>query len=120
MNRRRYAWVSAHLALIAGGTGCFPSLGPFGPCGSLAESPPASSEGPLIVSAEADSVQVGNVITLLAEQRMSLGQNYWPVWARWSSSDTSVATVESGYVDGKNAGLVRGKTAGRVTITASD
>ena len=118
-HQRRLVWIIALLALIAGVAGCFPSIGPFGPCGTMAESPPASCH-PFIVNAEADSVLVGEVIALTAQQLMSSPYAYMPVWARWSSSDTSVATVENGYREGRNVGLVRAKRVGRVTITASD
>jgi uncharacterized protein YjdB len=60
----------------------------------------------LSILASSDSVEVGQVAVLDFDLRPPPGKTLpYSVTVSWASSDTSVATVEHGYVLGKRVGV---------------
>ena len=70
------------------------------------------SAGSVVVSPSADTVTLGDTLRLVAEAFDENGHRVEGAEFAWSSSDGSIATVDS-------AGMVRGLREGRVTITAA-
>jgi len=87
--------------------------------------PPASGVASVLVRTAADSVEVGDTVMFNYDIVPPKGKIVsGSVNVRWESSDTSVATVERGWVVGKKVGVatifatadgVRGST--KVTVT---
>ena len=99
--------LSLSLALF-GSAACFPELWPE-PSNRPATQPERVHGGTVVsvtILAASDSVEVGQLAVLNFELRSPPGKTLpYSVPVSWASSDTSVATVENGYVLGKRVGV---------------
>ncbi len=106
IHRYRQA-LSLSLALF-GSAACFPELWPE-PSNHPAPQPERVHGGTVVavtILAASDSLEVGQLAVLNFELRSPPGKTLpYSVPVSWASSDTSVATVENGYVLGKRVGV---------------
>lgn len=105
----RLLMIGMSIALFAGTTGCAANCyAPYS--GSRIPGCLERVEGGAVASvsilASSDSVEVGQVAVFDFDLRPPPGETLpYSVTVSWASSDTSVATVDHGYVSGKSAGV---------------
>lgn len=104
------------------GRGIQDTLGAMGSGGEPPDrKPPASGVASVLVRTAADSVEVGDTVMFNYDIVPPKGKVVpGSVKVRWESSDTSVATVERGWVVGKKIGVATiSATADRVRGSAT-
>ena len=105
----RHLMIGMSIGLFAGTTGCGANCyQPFSgaPIPGCHENVRGGAVASVSILASSDSVEVGQVVVLNFDLRPPRGKTLpYSVAVSWASSDTSVATVENGYVRGKSVGV---------------
>ena len=103
MIHRHLQVLKLSLALL--GSACLPELWPE-PSSIPSPKVRGAAVASVFVLAESDSVEVGHLAVFDVDLRPPPGKTLpYPVTVSWASRDTSVASVDNGYVLGKRVGV---------------